>query len=95
MMFALMRTSLRFFVVGFIAGTLLAPRPGAETRRLLGEKFRIMANQLLELAALPPIEAGRTGQNGGGASRRSVTPCAATTSPRGSRRSSRISTASA
>ncbi|TME64325.1 MAG: YtxH domain-containing protein [Chloroflexi bacterium] len=69
MMFALMRTSLRFFVVGFIAGTLLAPRPGAETRRLLGEKFRIMANQLLELAALPPIEAGRTGQNGGDVAR--------------------------
>jgi hypothetical protein len=55
-MFALLRTSLRFFVVGFVVGTLFAPRSGAETRQLLGEKLRVVANQILELAALPPIE---------------------------------------
>jgi gas vesicle protein len=55
-MFALLRTSLRFFVVGFVVGTLFAPRSGAETRQMLGEKVTLMVNQILELAALPPIE---------------------------------------
>jgi len=55
-MFALLRTSLRFFVVGFVMGTLFAPRPGAETRQMLREKFTVVVNQILELAALPPIE---------------------------------------
>ena len=64
-MFGLVRASLRFFVIGFIAGTLFAPRPGAETRRLVGEKIRVMANQLLELAALPPIEPQRAENDGG------------------------------
>jgi hypothetical protein len=64
-MFALLRTSLRFFVVGFVAGTLLAPRSGAETRRMLREKFTVIANQILELAALPPIEPQTAVKNGG------------------------------
>jgi gas vesicle protein len=68
-MFGLVRASLRFFVVGFIAGTLFAPRAGVETRKLLGEKIRVMANQLLELAALPPIEAERAAADGGEATR--------------------------
>ena len=55
-MFTLLRTSLRFFVIGFVVGTLFAPRSGADTRRMLGEKFTIVTNQILELAALPPIE---------------------------------------
>jgi len=55
-MFALLRTSLRFFVVGFVVGTLFAPRSGAETRQMLSEKFTVIANQILEVAALPPIE---------------------------------------
>jgi len=68
-MFSFMRTSLRFFVIGFVAGTLFAPRPGLETRRMLVEKARVMANQLLEIAALPPIEERRASANGGDASR--------------------------
>jgi hypothetical protein len=64
-MFALLRMSLRFFVVGFVAGTLLAPRSGAETRRMLREKFTVIANQILELAALPPIEPQTVVKNGG------------------------------
>jgi hypothetical protein len=63
-MFALLRTSLRFFVIGFIAGTLFAPRSGAETRQMLGEKLTVMANQILELAALPPIEPRTAVRNG-------------------------------
>jgi gas vesicle protein len=64
-MFALLRTSLRFFVVGFVVGTLFAPRSGAETRQMLGEKFTVMVNQILELAALPPIEPRIAVKNGG------------------------------
>jgi hypothetical protein len=64
-MVTLLRTSLRFFVLGFLAGTLLAPRSGAATRAMLREKFRVMVNQILELAALPPIESRSALGNGG------------------------------
>ena len=63
-MFALLRTSLRFFVVGFVVGTLFAPRSGAETRQMLGEKLTVVVNQILELAALPPIEPRAAMKNG-------------------------------
>jgi hypothetical protein len=66
-MFAVLRASLRMFVLGFIVGTLFAPRAGIETRRLLGEKLTVIANQILELAALPPIAQERAEQNGGDA----------------------------
>ena len=73
-MFALLRTSLRFFVIGFVAGTLFAPRSGAETRQMLGEKLTVMVNQILELAALPPIEPRSAVKNGGeGSARRTAT----------------------
>jgi len=72
-MFALLRTSLRFFVIGFVVGTLFAPRSGAETRTMLGEKLTVMANQLLELAALPPIEPRTAVKNGGEARARRTT----------------------
>ena len=72
-MFALLRTSLRFFVVGFVVGTLFAPRSGADTRQMLREKFTIVANQILELAALPPIEPRTAVKNDGeGRARRTV-----------------------
>ena len=64
-MFALLRTSLRFFVVGFVVGTLFAPRSGAETREMLEEKLTVMLNQILELAALPPIEPRVVVKDGG------------------------------
>ncbi|MEK6225263.1 MAG: YtxH domain-containing protein [Chloroflexota bacterium] len=64
-MFALLRTSLRFFVVGFVVGTLFAPRSGGETRQMLGEKLTVVANQILELAALPPIEPRSAAKDGG------------------------------
>jgi hypothetical protein len=73
-MFALLRTSLRFFIIGFVAGTLFAPRSGVATRQMLREKFTIMANQVLELAALPPIESRTAVKNGGeGSARRTGT----------------------
>ena len=46
-MLALLRTSLRFFIIGFVAGTLFAPRSGAATRQMLREKFTVMVNQFL------------------------------------------------
>jgi hypothetical protein len=73
-MFALLRTSLRFFIIGFVAGTLFAPRSGAETRHMLGEKLTIIANQILELAALPPIEPRTAAHNGGEGRTRRITP---------------------
>lgn len=72
-MFALLRTSVRFFVVGFVVGTLFAPRAGTETRRMLGEKLTVMANQVLELAAFPPIESRSAVKNGEGRARRGAT----------------------
>lgn len=71
-MFALLRTSLRFFVIGFVVGTLFAPRSGADTRRMLSEKLTIVTNQILELAALPPIEE-RTAARSEAQTRRTVT----------------------
>jgi len=68
-MFTLIRVALRFFVIGFVAGTLFAPRAGAETRAMLAEKLTTIANQLLELAALPPIQPGGESADGGGAPR--------------------------
>lgn len=49
------RMALRSFVIGFIAGVLFAPRSGVETRRLIRERFEALVNQILEIAALPPI----------------------------------------
>jgi len=73
-MFALLRTSLRFFIVGFVVGTLFAPRSGAETRQMLREKFTVVVNQMLEIAALPPIEPKADIKNGGeGRARRTTT----------------------
>ncbi len=73
-MFALLRASLRFFIIGFVAGTLFAPRSGAATRQMLGEKLTIMTNQILELAALPPIESRTAVKYGGeGLARRTGT----------------------
>jgi len=73
-MLALLRTSLRFFIIGFVAGTLFAPRSGAATRAMLREKFTIMANQILELAALPPIEPQTAVKDGGDARARRTAP---------------------
>jgi hypothetical protein len=73
-MFSLLRTSLRFFIVGFVVGTLFAPRSGAETRRMLEEKLTVMVNQILELAALPPIESRTSVKNGGEARARRTPP---------------------
>lgn len=63
-MFGLINAALRAFVIGMVVGMLFAPRPGAETRRMLNERIAAMINQLLEIAALPPIEPTQAATNG-------------------------------
>ncbi len=63
-MFTVIRVALRAFVVGFIAGALFAPRPGVETRRMLREKLTLIANQLLDVAGLPPVAPTLAAANG-------------------------------
>ena len=63
-MFGMVRASFRAFVVGIVLGVLFAPRPGEETRRMLNERITAALNQLLELAALPPIQPEQARTNG-------------------------------
>ena len=63
-MFGLINATLRAFVIGVVVGALIAPRPGPETRRMLNERFSALINQLLEIAALPPIEPTQAATNG-------------------------------
>ena len=63
-MFGLVRTTLRAFGVGLVVGVLFAPRAGAETRKMLNERISASLNQLLEIAALPPIQLDRAATNG-------------------------------
>ena len=60
-MLFLVRTSLRAFALGFLCGTLLAPRAGAETRRLLAEKLVGLVDQALEIGAVIPGQAAANG----------------------------------
>ncbi len=63
-MFGVINAALRAFVIGVVVGVLFAPRPGAETRKMLNERMAAMINQLLEIAALPPIQPSQAGANG-------------------------------
>ena len=63
-MFGFVRTTLRAFALGLAFGVLIAPRPGAETRKMLSERLAKAMNSLLEIAALPPIEPERAATNG-------------------------------
>jgi gas vesicle protein len=62
--FRVINAALRAFVVGVVVGMLFAPRPGTETRRMLNERIAAMINQLLEIAALPPIQSSQAVTNG-------------------------------
>ena len=63
-MFGVLRATLRAFAVGVVVGMLFAPRPGSETRKMLNERIAGWLNQLLEIAALPPIQPDRAATNG-------------------------------
>jgi len=62
--FGVINAAMRAFVVGVVVGMLFAPRPGLETRRMLNERISAMINQLLEIAALPPIQQSQAATNG-------------------------------
>ncbi|GAC1537481.1 MAG: hypothetical protein NVS4B8_20450 [Herpetosiphon sp.] len=53
-------TIIRWFTLGAITGLLVAPRPGYETRELVGEKF----NQLVEGFSSEPMEPQLKGDEG-------------------------------
>ena len=55
-MFGIVRTAVRFFVIGFGVGVLLAPRAGADTRELIREKLNLVVGAILEVADPPPVE---------------------------------------
>ncbi len=63
-MFGVIRAAIRAFAVGLAVGVLFAPRAGAETRKMLSERLATALNQLLEVAALPPIPPDRARTNG-------------------------------
>ena len=65
-MFSRVRIAIRFFFVGLAVGVLLAPRSGADTRRMLREKADSLLNDVLEAASLG-ASAG-TGESGTSAS---------------------------
>ena len=65
-MFALLRVALRSFAIGVAVGMLFAPRPGAETRRMLAQRFNAALDSILELGAMPPIRSARARANGHG-----------------------------
>ncbi len=57
-MFSRVRIAIRFFFVGLAVGVLLAPRSGAETRRLLRQRADRLVNELLEAASLGGFQPG-------------------------------------
>jgi hypothetical protein len=63
-MFSGVRTTLRAFALGALVGVLFAPRPGAQTRKMLNERITKAVNSFLEIAALPPIQPDRAATNG-------------------------------
>lgn len=65
-MFTLLRVASRSFAAGFVVGILIAPGPGAETRRRLSAGIAKTLRSVLALAALPPVEPRRALTNGHG-----------------------------
>ena len=63
-MFGVLRAMIRSFAVGLAIGVLIAPRPGAETRRMLSERLPNFLDQLFEIAALPKVPPERARTNG-------------------------------
>ncbi len=57
-MFTRVRIAIRFFFFGLAVGVLLAPRSGAETRRLVREKADRLLNDVLDAATLGTAETG-------------------------------------
>ena len=63
-MFDVIRAAIRAFAVGVAVGVLFAPRAGAETRSMLSRRLAEALDQILDVAALPPIPPERVRTNG-------------------------------
>jgi hypothetical protein len=63
-MFAVVRAAIRAFAVGVAVGVLFAPRAGVLTRQMLSERIAAAFEQLMQLAALPPVPPARARTNG-------------------------------
>ncbi len=60
-MFSRVRIAVRFFFMGLAVGILLAPRSGAETRRMVREKADRLLNDVLDAATLGTFDSGANG----------------------------------
>ena len=45
-----MRTAIKYFTIGLLAGLLLAPRKGEETRKLLMERGKEYAQEVMNVS---------------------------------------------
>lgn len=57
-MFSRAKSAVRFFIIGFAAGVLLAPREGRLTRQLLADKFTNLRQDIEDLATVAMPEDG-------------------------------------
>ena len=57
-MFSRVRIAIRFFFMGLAVGILLAPRSGAETRRMVRERADRILNDVLDAATLGTYDDG-------------------------------------
>ncbi len=63
-MFSLLRVGIRSFAAGVVVGVLMAPGPGAETRRMLGDAVTKALKSIFAMGALPAAEPPRAPSNG-------------------------------
>ena len=52
-MFRTIKNAVRFFILGFFVGILCAPRAGAQTLRLLGQRIEHLWDDIVVLAITP------------------------------------------
>ncbi|MFN2519996.1 MAG: YtxH domain-containing protein [Candidatus Limnocylindria bacterium] len=67
-MFGHINTALRFLLIGLAAGVLVAPRAGLDTRAMIRRRLESIANDVLGIVGMPPIQTG--GAAAGGERRR-------------------------
>ncbi len=66
-MFSRVRIAIRFFFMGLAVGILLAPRSGAETRRMVRERADRILNDVLDAATLGTYDDGTASKATGAA----------------------------
>jgi gas vesicle protein len=49
-MLSALRTAIKFFTIGLLAGLLLAPRKGEETRKLMMERGKEMVSDIVSVS---------------------------------------------